>query len=297
MADSTGMNLALMRFLWVVFALLFCVGALVYLILWVSLPEKESLAASTPATPIQDSGDSKPTPQDSTPQKTSDLEKYIGENIISKIGIAVLIIGVGIGAKYSIENDLISPLVRILLGYLVGAALLGLSFRLQKKYDNFSAVLLSGAMTIFYFITYAAYDFYGLFPTYAAFLMMVLFTIATVAASLQLNKQFIAHIGLVGAYAVPFLLSTGEGNALVLFSYMTIINSGILVVAFKKYWKPLYLAAFGLSWLIVVSWVAAAYDADVHFILAMAFSALFFLLFYATFLAYKILKKEVYSSL
>ncbi|MEY8020464.1 DUF2339 domain-containing protein [Muriicola sp. SD30] len=297
MADSTGMNLALMRFLWVVFALLFCIGAVVYMILWVSLPEKESLSASTPAIPIQDSGDGKATPEVSTSEKTSDLEKYIGENIISKIGIAVLIIGVGIGAKYSIENDLISPLVRILLGYLVGAALLGLSFRLQKKYDNFSAVLFSGAMTIFYFITYAAYDFYGLFPSYAAFLMMVLFTVATVAASLQLNKQFIAHIGLVGAYAVPFLLSTGEGNALVLFSYMTIINSGILVVAFKKYWKPLYLAAFGLSWLIVVSWVAATYDAEVHFILAMAFSALFFLLFYATFLAYKILKKEVYSSL
>ncbi len=31
-----------------------------------------------------------------------DLEKYIGENLISKIGIAILIIGVAIGAKYSI---------------------------------------------------------------------------------------------------------------------------------------------------------------------------------------------------
>ena len=46
-----------------------------------------------------------------------DIEKFIGENIISKIGIAIIVIGVAIGTKYSIENDLISPLTRIILGY------------------------------------------------------------------------------------------------------------------------------------------------------------------------------------
>ncbi|NNK10053.1 MAG: DUF2339 domain-containing protein [Flavobacteriaceae bacterium] len=297
MAERTGMNLVLMRFIWVVFALLFCIGAVVYLILWVSLPEKEMISPVTSAAAAEGSVKEQGYSRASQEETSSDLEKYIGENIISKIGIAVLIIGVGIGAKYSIDNDLVSPLIRILLGYLVGGGLLAISFRLLAKYENFSAVLLSGAMAIFYFITYAAYAFYAMYPAYATFLMMVLFTVATVGAALKLNKQFIAHIGLVGAYAVPFLLSEGEGKALVLFSYMAIINSGILVVAFKKYWKPLYLVAFGLSWLIVISWVAGAYDADEHFVLALVFSTLFFLLFYGTFLAYKILKKEVYSSL
>ncbi|QBA65315.1 DUF2339 domain-containing protein [Muriicola soli] len=296
-AESTGMNLLLMRFLWVLFTLLFCIGAVVYLILWLSLPEKESKSpafSDLPKVGLEKAEVLSRAGQDKT---ASDMEKYIGENIISKIGIAVLIIGVGIGAKYSIDNDLISPLIRILLGYLVGAGLLAVSFRLLRKYENFSAVLLSGAMAIFYFITYAAYAFYDLFPAYITFLMMVLFTVATVLAALRLNKQFIAHIGLVGAYAVPFLLSEGEGKALVLFSYMAIINGGILVVAFKKYWKPLYLVAFGLSWLIVISWGVGAYEAKEHFILALSFSTLFFLLFYATFLAYKILRKEVYNPL
>jgi len=78
---------------------------------------------------------------------------------------------------------------------------------------------------------------------------------------------------------------------------MAIINSGILVVAFKKYWKPLYLVAFGLSWIIFISWFNMSYDAGQHFVLAAAFCTLFFLLFYITFLAYKILKKEIYESL
>ena len=40
-------------------------------------------------------------------QNKSDLEKFIGENLINKIGIAITIIGVAIGAKYSIDHDLI----------------------------------------------------------------------------------------------------------------------------------------------------------------------------------------------
>jgi len=50
---------------------------------------------------------------------SAEIEKFIGENLINKVGIAVLIIGVGIGVKYAIDNDLISPLVRIISGYFV----------------------------------------------------------------------------------------------------------------------------------------------------------------------------------
>ena len=46
--------------------------------------------------------------QKQTPKGKSDLEKFIGENLINKIGIVITVIGVVIGAKYSIENDLIS---------------------------------------------------------------------------------------------------------------------------------------------------------------------------------------------
>lgn len=180
----------------------------------------------------------------------SDFEKFIGENLINKIGIVITIIGVAIGAKYSIEHQLISPLTRIILGYLTGAGLLGFGMKLKKKYENYSAVLVSGAMTIMYFLTYAAYSFYDLIPQTLAFLLMLAFTAFTVVAAINYNRQVIALIGLVGAYAVPFLLSEGSGKVAILFSYMTIINTGILVIAFKKYWKPLYYSSFLLTWLI-----------------------------------------------
>jgi len=298
LAKKTGMNLIVMRLLWVLFTLFFCVGALVYLVMWATIPNSAIPGSrQTPVTPTASSAKEQ-RPQPSTEQKSPiDLEKYIGENLISKIGIAVLIIGVGIGAKYSIDNDLISPLVRILLGYLVGAALLVIGMRLKNTYENFSAVLVSGGMAIFYFITFAAYSFYGMLTPLFAFLLMVLFTIATVAAALNYNKQLIAHIGLVGAYCIPYLINEDEIAVLPLFGYMAIINAGILVVAFKKYWKPLYLVAFFMTWLVVLSWYLFTYDATIHFSLVFIFSLIFFVIFYGTFLAYKLLKNESFEVL
>ena len=189
-----------------------------------------------------------------SPHFKDNLEKFIGENLINKIGIVILVIGVGIGAKYAIDHDLISPLTRIILGYVLGLGLLGFAIRLKKEYHNFSAVLLSGSMAIMYFMTFAAYSFYSLIPLTITFALMVLITVFTVAAAMLYNHQVIAHIGLVGAYAVPFLLSDNSGKVLILYIYMAIINAGILVIAVRKYWKPLYYSSFILTWIIFLSW-------------------------------------------
>ena len=224
----------------------------------------------------------------------SNLEKFIGENLINKIGILITVIGVVIGAKYSIENNLISPLTRIILGYLVGLGLLGFAYKSKTNYKNYSAVLVSGALAILYFITFTAYDLYALFPQMMAFGIMLLCTVFGVVASLNYNKQIIAHIGLVGAYGIPFLLSTNSGNVAVLFSYMALINLGILFISLKKYWKVLYYVSFGFTWLIFGGWsLFSSNEGNLN--IGFGFLTVFFLLFYATFLAYKLLKSETFG--
>jgi uncharacterized membrane protein len=227
-----------------------------------------------------------------SPQIKSDIEKFIGENLINKIGIAITVIGVAIGAKYSIEHQLISPLTRIILGYLMGLGLLGFGIKLKNKYANYSAVLVSGAIAILYFITYSAYSFYDLIPQLMAFTLMLVFTAFAVVAAINYDKQIIALFGLVGAYAVPFLLSEGSGSVSILFSYMAIINIGILFIAFKKYWKLLYYSSFLVTWLIYFLWYAINYQVTEHFQLSLGFLFVFFLTFYSIFLAYKLVHKE-----
>ena len=222
-------------------------------------------------------------------------EEFIGTNLLNKVGIAVLVLGIGFGTKYSIDNALINPLTRIILGYLSGTILIGLALRLRTSHSGFSAVLLSGGMAVLYFITFAAHSFYGLIPQVHAFVLMVMFTVFTVFASVRYNLEVISIIGLVGAYAVPILLSDGSGRVVVLFSYISIINAGILVLSFKKYWKRLFYLSFILTWLTFASWYAFSYERDDHATISLLFSAIFFITFYITFLAYKLLRGESLS--
>ena len=232
-------------------------------------------------------------------QIKADLEKFIGENLINKIGIVITVIGVAIGAKYAIDHDLISPLTRIISGYLIGSGLFFFAVRLKKNYENFSAVLLSGSMAIMYFITYAAYSYYDLIPHVLTFVLMAVFTAFTVSSAIYYNKQIIAHLGLVGAYTVPFLvpflLPGGSDNVTILFSYTAIINIGILVISFKKYWKPLYFSSFLITWAMFLIWFGTKYQIVEHFGLALTFLSIFFVTFYLMFLAYKLLQKEKFD--
>ncbi|HRK81377.1 MAG TPA: DUF2339 domain-containing protein [Saprospiraceae bacterium] len=251
--------------------------------------ESDRPAAQVPLLPKPQPEPIRPEPR--APKAKSDLEKFIGENLINKIGIAITIIGVGIGAKYAIDHELISPLMRIIAGYVFGLAMLGVALRLKPTYTNFSAVLLSGAMAILYFITYAAHGFYDLIPQGAAYALMVLFTVFTVVAALYYNMQVIAHIGLVGAYAVPYWLGGDPERPVLWFVYIAIINAGILILAFKKYWRTLFLSAFGLTWLMFSTWYGFSYKESLHVSQSLIFSTLFFGIFYVAFLAHKLVQK------
>lgn len=226
------------------------------------------------------------------PKLNSGIEKLIGENLINIIGIAIIVIGVAIGAEYSVENELISPIARIIFGYSSGLVLLVVGIILKKKYKNYSIVLVSGALTITYFITYSTYSFFNLIPQVYAFILMAIVTVFTIVAAIIYNRQVIAHIGLVGAFSVPFLLSEGSEKIEILFGYVAIINIGILVIAFKKYWKLLYFSSFLLTWILYIQWYGSKYQTTEHFEIALFFLYIFFATFYLIFLVYKLLQKE-----
>lgn len=226
---------------------------------------------------------------------SSDIEKFIGENLSNKVGTLVMVLGIAIGVKYAIDKDLISPLMRILLGYLLGFGLVGVSVKLREKYTDLSAVILGGALASLYFVTFAAYDFYNLIPQILAFLMMLIITIYAVVAALSYNLQVIAIAGLVGAYFIPFLLSNNSGRADILFGYVLLVNIGILYIGFKKDWKLTNYLAFPITWLIYLSWVVGNYT-NSKFTVAFIFAILFFALFYILFLAYKFINNKPFTA-
>lgn len=235
-------------------------------------------------------------PPTAQPVSSFNFEEFIGGRLITIIGIVILVIGIGIGVKYAIDQDMLGPLARIALAYLAGGILLALALKLKENYKVFSAILLSGGMASLYFTTFVAYSLYHMFPQLAAFGIMVVFTAFTVFAATVYAMEIIGIIGLVGAYAVPMLLSDGSGKIGVMFTYMAIINTGILILSFKKLWRVLNYIAFGLTWLIVMAWAANKYNYEEHFSLLMGFSFLFFIIFYISNISYKVLKYEALNA-
>lgn len=223
-----------------------------------------------------------------------EMEDFIGTNVISKVGILITIIGVFIGAKYAIDNELISPFMRILAGYLASATLIIVAFRLKKKYTYFSSVLVAGGLAVAYFITYIAYSFYGLMPMWLAFVAMVITTGAAAGIALWYNQKVIALIGQIAAYAIPFLLGNKSGNVFGLFAYISFINIGLLVLSFRKDWKTLYHIAFFLTWSVYLFWVVSGTQVTKNFSAGLLFLTINFFTFYITFLSYKIFKREQY---
>lgn len=227
-------------------------------------------------------------------------ETLIGTNIINKIGILVLLIGVYIGVKYAIDNQLISPALRIILGYGMVVALATTSWMLKKKYVDFSAVMMGGAIAVAYFNTYVAHSFYQLIPQWTTFGMMLITTAVSVWMAILFNQKIIALLGQVGAYAIPFLLSKGNGNVANLFAYVCIVNLGLLYLSVKRDWKAIYLLAFVASWIIFLVGIQSSENTITGLtfstgLIRLGMLTIHFVIFLSTFLFFKLFRKENYQ--
>ena len=187
--------------------------------------------------------------------QATDWEKFIGENLISKIGIAILVLAIGFFVKYAIDNDWIGPAGRVGVGLICGGILIGLAHRLRNQYKGFSSVLIGGGLVVLYFTIALAYHQYHLFGQTPAFILMLVITAFSVVLSLLYNREELAIIALVGGFVTPFLVSNGSGDYQVLFTYLLILNTGLLVIAYYNAWRLLNGLAFGFTVVLFGSWL------------------------------------------
>lgn len=223
-------------------------------------------------------------------ERHPDLEKFIGENLVSKIGIAILVLAIGFFVKYAIDNDWIGPVARVGVGVLCGGILIGIAHWLRNQYKAFSSVLVGGGLAVLYFTIALAYHQYLLFGQTTAFVIMLVITAFSVLLSLLYDRQELAIIALAGGFFTPFLVSNGRGDYVVLFSYLLILNGGLLVIAYNKAWRLLNILAFGCTAVLFASWlVSLPYDATAaNYRGGWLFGTAFYLLFFVINVAYTI---------
>jgi uncharacterized membrane protein len=193
--------------------------------------------------------------------KPRDLESLIGGSIFSWAGILAAVFGAAFALKYAFDKEWISPTVRVSLGALAGAALLVVAERLRRKgLRPYAYVLSGGGVLILYLSVYAAYDFYQLLSQPAAFLLMTAVTAVAVLLSVRLNALPVAVLGLVGGFLTPVLLATGQDNQVALFTYVSLLDAGVLAVAYFKRWRVLDFLSFAATTVMTLGWAFKYYD-------------------------------------
>ena len=232
-------------------------------------------------------------PEPAAPERKSfleqypDLEKFIGENLINKVGIGVLVLGIGFFVKYAIDQEWISEVGRVLVGIVCGGALIGLAHRLRRNYPAFGSVLVGGGISVLYFTVAIAFHLYHLMPQISAFLAMVAITGLAIFLSILYDRRELAVVAALGGFASPLMVSTGGGNYLALFTYLLILNSGMLVLAYLKRWSILHYLCFGFTVVLFGGWVGRTAMAAAAFPYggALVFASLFYQLFFLMSLA------------
>ncbi len=169
--------------------------------------------------------ESEPTPADR-------LAENIKENwMIWLGGLCVALAGIFL-VRYSIEQGLLGPRARIIGGLLLGAGLHGGAEFLRRKtgerHPSFAAMAGAGSITL-YASLLAAMRLYDLINPGTAFLGMAIVAFATMAMS-YLHGPVLAAFGILGAYLVPILVSTGGGQIVVAMIYALIVSASALLL-------------------------------------------------------------------
>lgn len=182
----------------------------------------------------------------SSPKPRESLESMIGARWPVWVGGLALALGGVFMVKYSIEQGLVSPAVRLSMSALFGLLLVALGEWVRRRQQPIDlprlrhalvpgALTAAGAVTLFGTV-YAAYGFYDYLGPTAAFLLLAVVALATVALSL-LHGQGLAGIGLLAAMLTPFLIDSPDPSIWGLFTYLTIAWAATLAAARIRGWN------------------------------------------------------------
>ncbi|MDQ2658823.1 MAG: DUF2339 domain-containing protein [Verrucomicrobiota bacterium] len=230
----------------------------------------------------------KPTPTARAPRPAIEWESFLGVKLFAWVGGFVLFLGVVFLVKYSFENNLITPSMRVVIGAVIGLGLVAAGwFTGRRNYRVPGQSLCATGVLVLYADIFGAHAFYSLISLTTAFVLMSLVTIAAFALAVGLEAQVVVILGLIGGFLTPPLLSRGVDNPLLLFGYVALLNLGVAAVALRKRWDYLVLLAAIGTVLTELAWTL-----DFHTSSANA-GYLIFLLLEAQFLAIQYLRRKL----
>jgi hypothetical protein len=197
-----------------------------------------------------------PSPPPPSPAPAFDWESLVGVKLFSAIAGIALVIAAVFFLRYSVQQGWLQPPVRVLIGIAVAVTLLVLcELKAARKYEATANALDAAAIAILFSTFFAAHALWHLIPASVAFGLLAVVTTLAVILSIRRESLFIAVLGLLGGFATPALLSTGENRPIPLFAYLLLLNVGLAWVAYRQTWPVLTVLTLVLTTIYQWGWV------------------------------------------
>ncbi len=214
-------------------------------------------------------------------------EQFMGVKLFAWVSGLAFFLGIVFFVKHAFEHSWISPEIRVTLGFLTGLGLaVGGTLLYRRNYQVPAQTLCATGILTLYGTTFACRSVYAFawFGQVPAFLLMALITVAALVLALRLEALVVAILGLVGGFLTPALLSTGQDNPLGLFSYIALLDLGLLALALHRRWHFLALMAALGTVLLELSWMGEFFVRERYFegnkiLITLAVFAFFSILF------------------
>ena len=218
-------------------------------------------------------------------------EYAVASQWLLRIGIVILVVGIGFFLRYSIDRGLLGPLARVALSVFAGLSMLAAGTRLLGgRYQLIGQGLMGGGLAALYFSVFAAFNFFDLLEAFPAFVIMGMITLLAGGIAVRFNSMLVAVLGIVGGYGTPLMLSTGAINFPGLFGFMLVLGIGVLAICFWKNWPLVNFLSFFATYGIFFAAMTAYKSSD--FLQVYPFLCSYFVLFSTMTFLYKIIRRS-----
>ncbi len=252
---------------------------------------KEPSLVSPPVAPAIAPPNASPKPAPAAPAEKKEpllppitLEAFMGVKLFAWLGGLALFLGIIFLIRYSFEHNLITPAMRVALGALTGLGLIaGGLFMPRPKFAVTAQTLCATGVVVLYGVTYSAHILYQFIGQAPAFGTMAAVTAGAFILAVRLNGQVVAILGLLAGFLTPIVLSTGVDHPVGLFTYIAVLDAGLMAVALRQRWRHLITLAAVATALMQVGWAVKFFQppkVGIATIVFLGFEVLFLLPFW-----------------
>jgi uncharacterized membrane protein len=153
------------------------------------------------------------------------------------------------------DQGWIGPATRVMCGGAFGLAMVMAGVRfLSRKMRALGQGLIGGGLAVVYVSIYAAHSYYELVPLPVALGLLAVATAGGMILSVWHKAFPVSLLATLGGFLTPLILWTGLEERDALFTYLVVLDVGVLAVAARQRWRSLDAAAHGATWTYFAVW-------------------------------------------